>query len=125
MVEHVWCVGWWVWCREGSGRGWGCGMGMGGRDGCLLGGGEGVMGEVVFAFLLCGLEGQGPCSFGGFLGFSLQVGISFDLSPKARVLLSQRLHLVNTAFLQICQLLLHLRLAIQEGGQVRGDASRS
>jgi len=87
-------------------------MGMGGRDGCLLGGGEGVRGGVVFAFLLCGLEGQGPCSFRGFLGFSLQVGISFDLSSKARVLLSQCLHLISIAFLQICQLLLHLRLTV-------------
>ena len=46
--------------REGSGRGWGGGMpwligwevsGVGRRDGCLLGGGEGVRGEVVFALL--------------------------------------------------------------------------
>jgi len=78
----------------------------------LLGSGEGMRGEDVFAFLLCGLEGRGPCSFRGFLGFFLQVGISFDLSPKARVLLSQRLHLVSTAFLHICQLLLHLCLAV-------------
>ena len=63
-------------------------MGMGGRDGCLLGSSEGMRSGVVFAFFLCGLEGRGPCSFRGFLGFSLQVGISFDLSPKARVLLS-------------------------------------
>jgi len=87
-------------------------MGMGGKDGCLLGSGEGMRSRVVFAFLLCGLEGRGPCNFRGFLGFSLQVGISFDLSPKARVLLSQRLYLVSTAFLQICQLLLHLHLAV-------------
>jgi len=100
--------------REGSGRGWGCGMpglsgwevsGMGGRNGCLLGGGEGVRGGVVFAFLLCGLEGPGPCSLKGFLGLFLQGGINFNLSPKARVLLPQRLHLINAAFLQICQFL--------------------
>ena len=89
---------------------------MGGGDGCLLGGGEGVRGGVVFAFLLYGLEGQGPCSLKGFLGLSLQGGINFDLSPKARVLLSQRLHLISIAFLQICQFLLHLRLAVQDGG---------
>jgi len=35
-------------------------MGMGGRGGCLLGSGEGMRGGVVFAFLLCGLEGRGP-----------------------------------------------------------------
>jgi len=107
--------------REGSGRGWGCGMswlsgwevsGVGGGNGCWLGGGEGVRGGVVFAFLLCGLEGWGPCSLRGFLGLSLQGRISFDLSPKARVLLSQRLHLINAAFLQICQLLLHIRLTV-------------
>jgi len=100
-------------------------MGMGGRDGCLLGSGEGMRGGVVFAFLLYGLEGGGPCSFRGFLGFSLQVGVSFDLSPKARVLLSRRLHLVSIVLLHICHLLLHLRLAVKDGGQVRGDASRS
>jgi len=61
--------------------------GMGEGNGCLLGGGEGVRGGVVFAFLLCGLEGQGPCSLKR-LGLSLQGGINFDLSPKARVLLS-------------------------------------
>jgi len=98
---------------------------MGRRDGCLLGGGEGVRGGVVFAFLLCGLEGRGPCGFRGFLGLSLQGGINLDLPPKARVLLLQRLHLIRAAFLQVCQLLLHLRLAVQDGGEVRGDASRS
>jgi len=36
-----------------------------------LGGGEDVRGGVVFAFLFCGLEGWGPCSFRGFLGLSL------------------------------------------------------
>ena len=43
--------------RKGGGRGWGCGkprltrwkvMGMGGGNGCLLGGGEGVGGRIVF-----------------------------------------------------------------------------
>jgi len=99
--------------------------GVGRRDGCLLGGGEGVRGGVVFAFLLCRLEGRGRCGFRGFLGLSLQGGISLDLLPKARVLLSQHLHLIRAAFLQICQLLLHLRLAVQDGDEVRGDASRS
>ena len=61
---------------------------MGGGHGCLLSGGEGMRSGVVFAFFLCGLEGRGPCSFRGFLDFFLQVGINFDLSPKARVLLS-------------------------------------
>jgi len=72
---------------------------MGGGNGCLLGGGEGVRGGVVFAFLFCGLEGRGPCSLKRLFGLSLQGGISFDFSPKARVLLSQRLHLISTAFL--------------------------
>jgi len=82
---------------EGSGRGWGCSMpwlsgwevsGMGGGNGCLLGGGEGVRGGVVFTFLFCGLEGRGPCSLRRLLGFSLEGGINFDLSPKERVLLA-------------------------------------
>jgi len=111
--------------REGGGRGWGCGMswlsgwkvsGVGEGDRCLLGGGEGVRGGVVFAFFLYGLEGWGPCSLRGFFGLSLQGRISLNLSPKARVLLPQLLHLISTALLQICQLLLHLRLAIQDGG---------
>ena len=76
--------------------------GMDGGNGCLLGGGEGVRGGVVFAFLFCGLEGQGPCSLRRLLGLSLQGGFSFDLLLKARVLLSQRLHLISVAFLQIC-----------------------
>jgi len=75
---------------EGSSTGWGCSMhwlsgwemsGMGGGNGCLLGGGEGVSGGVVFAFLFCGLEGRGPCSLRRLLGFSLQGGINLDLSP--------------------------------------------
>jgi len=33
--------------------------------------------------------------------------------------------ILSAAFLQICQLLLHLCLAVQDGGEVRGDASRS
>jgi len=107
-----WLIGWEV-------------SGVGRRDGCLLGGDEGVRGGVVLAFLLCGLEGRGPCGFRGFFGLSLQGGISLVLLPKARVLLSQRLHLIHAAFLQIYQLLLHLRLDVQDGGEVRGDASRS
>ena len=98
--------------REGSGRGWGNGMGMGGRDMCLLGSSEGMRSEVVFAFLLYGLEGWGPCSFKGFFGFSFQVRISFDSSPKVRVLLSQRLHLISTMLFQVCQVLLHLHLVV-------------
>ena len=83
--------------REGSGRGWGCGeprlsrgevRGMGRGNGCLLSGGEGVSSGVILAFFLCGLEGRRLCSFRGFLGFSLQIGISLDPSPQARVLLS-------------------------------------
>jgi len=62
--------------------------GMGGRNGCLLGGGEGVRGGVVFAFFFCGLEGRGPCSLRRLLGFSFQGGINFDISPEARILLS-------------------------------------
>jgi len=81
---------------EGGSGGRGCGVlrlgggemsGMGGRNGCLLGGGEGVRGGVVFAFLFCGLECRGPCSLRRLLGFSFQDGINYDLSPKARVLL--------------------------------------
>ena len=83
--------------REGSGRGWGYGeprlsrwevRGMGRGNGCLLSGGEGVRSRVVLAFFLYGLEGRRLCSFKGFLGFPLQIGISFDPSPQARVLLS-------------------------------------
>jgi len=75
---------------------------MGRGNGCLLGGGgEGVRGGIVFVFLFCGLEGRGPCSLRGLLGLSLQGGISFDLSPNARVFLPQRLHLISVAFLQI------------------------
>jgi len=61
--------------------------GIGGGNRCLLGGSEGVRGGVVFAFLFCVVEGWGPCSLRRLLGLSLQGGISFDLSPKARVLL--------------------------------------
>jgi len=61
---------------------------MGGRNGCLLGGGEGLRGEVVFTFLFCRLEGREPCGLRGFLGLSLQGGIGFNLAPEARVLLS-------------------------------------
>jgi len=75
---------------------------MGRGNGCLLGGGEGVRGGVVFAFLFCGLEGRGPCSLRRLLGLSLQCGISLDLSPKAKVFLPQRLHLISAVFLQIC-----------------------
>jgi len=46
-------------------------------------------------------------------------------SPEARVLLSQCLYLISVAFPQICQHLLHLHLVVQDGGEVRGDASRS
>jgi len=61
--------------------------GMGGGNRCLLGGGEGVRGGVIFVFLFCRLEGRGPCSLRHLLGFSFQGGISLDLSPKVRVLL--------------------------------------
>ena len=49
-------------------------MGMGGRDRCLLGSGEGMRSGVVFAFFFCGLEGRGPCSFRDFLGFPFRLG---------------------------------------------------
>jgi len=91
----------------------------------LLGGGEGVRGGVVFAFLFCGLEDQGPCSFRCLLGLSLLSGISLDLSPEARVFLSQCLHLINTMFLQISHLLLHFGLTVKDGGQIWGDVSGS
>jgi len=61
---------------------------MGGGNECLLGGGEGVKGGVVFTFFFCGLEGQGPCSLKRLLGFSFLGGIDFNLSPEARILLS-------------------------------------
>jgi len=54
---------------------------MGGGNGCLLSGGEGVRSGVVLVFFLCGLEGWRLHSFSGFFGFSLQIGISFDPSP--------------------------------------------
>jgi len=85
---------------------------MGGGNGCLLGGGEGVRGGVVFAFFFCGLEGRGPCSLRCLLGLSLLSGIGLDLSSKARIFLSQSLHLISVAFLQICQLLLHFGLTV-------------
>jgi len=91
----------------------------------LLGGGEGVRGGVVFAFLFCGLEDQRPCSFRCLLGLSLLSGISLDLSPEARVFLSQCLHLINTMFLQISHLLLHFGLTVKDGGQIWGDVSGS
>ena len=62
-------------------------MGMCGGRGCLLGGGEGVEGGIVFTFFLCRLEGRRPHSFRGFFGFSFQVGVCLDLSPEAGVLL--------------------------------------
>ena len=74
--------------------------------------GEGVGGGIVFTFFLCRLESRRLHSFRGFFGFSLQVGISLDPSPEAGVFLSQRLHFFSTAFLQICEFLLHLCLAI-------------
>jgi len=55
---------------------------MGEGNGCLLGGGEGVRGGVVFAFLFCGLEGRGPCSLRRLLGFSLEGGISDEGSSR-------------------------------------------
>ena len=61
--------------------------GMGGGNGCLLGGSEGVRGGVVFPFLFCGLEGWGPCSLRHLLSFSFQGEVSLDLSPEARILL--------------------------------------
>ena len=97
---------------------------MGRGNGCLLGGG-GVRSGVVLAFFLCRLQGRRLRSFRGFFGLSFQVGISFDFSLKARVLLSQRLHLISTALFQVCQFLLHLRLPVQNRGQVKGAASRS
>jgi len=87
-------------------------MGMGRGNGCLLGGGEGVRGGIVFTFFLCGLEGRRLRSFRSFFGFSLQIGIRFDLSPQARVLLPQCLHFISVAFLQIREFLLHLCLAV-------------
>jgi len=85
---------------------------MGGGNGCLLGGGEGGRGEVVFTFFFCGLEGRGLHSFRSFFGLSFQIGISLDPSPQARVLLPQCLHFISAAFLQTCEFLLHLCLAV-------------
>jgi len=99
--------------------------GMGDGDGCLLSGGEGVRGGVVLTFFLYGLEGRRLRSFRSFFGFSLQIGINFDPSPQARVLLPQCLHFVSAVFLQICEFLLHLCLTVWDGGQIRGDARRS
>jgi len=44
-------VGCW-WCEDGCVEG--------GNDGCLLSGGEGVRGGIVFTFFLVGLVGRGP-----------------------------------------------------------------
>ena len=80
--------------RKGGGGGWGYGkprltrwkvVGVGRGNGCLLGGGEGVGGGIVFTFFLCRLESRRLHSFRGFFGFSLQVGIRLDPSPEARV----------------------------------------
>ena len=107
--------------KKGADGGWGCGkphltrwkvMGMGGGNGCLLGGGEGVGGRIVFTFFLCRLESRRLHNFRGFFGFSLQFWISLDPSPEAGVFLSQRLHFFSTVFLQISEFLLHLCLAI-------------
>jgi len=86
--------------------------GMGGGDGCLLGGGEGVRGGVVFAFFFCGLECRGPYSLRCLLGFSLLSGVGLDLSPEARIFLSQCLHFISATFLQVWQLLLHFGLTV-------------
>jgi len=85
---------------------------MGRGNGCLLGGGEGVRGGVVFTFFLCGLEGRMLHTFRSFFGFSLQIGVSLDPSPQARVLLPQCLHFISAAFLQTHEFLLHLCLAV-------------
>jgi len=107
--------------RKGGGGGWGYGkprltrwkvVGVGRGNGCLLGGGEGVGGGIVFTFFLCRLESRRLHSFKGFFGFSLQVGISLNPSPEAGVLLSQRLHFFSTALLQVCEFLLHLCLTV-------------
>ena len=99
--------------------------GMGGGNGCLLGGSEDVRGGVVFTFFLCGLEGRGPCSLRCLLGFSLLSGIGLDLSPEARIFLSQCLHLISATFLQIYHLLLHFGLTVKDGSQIWGDVSGS
>ena len=78
---------------DGGGGSWGCSepwltgwkvMGMGRGNGCLLGGGEGVGGGIVFTFFLCRLEGRRLHSFRGFFGFSLQVGVCLDPSSALR-----------------------------------------
>ena len=87
-------------------------MGMGRGNGCLLGGGEGVGGGIIFTFFLCRLEGRRLHSFRGLFGFSFQVGICLDLPPEAGVLLFERFYLFCVAFLQVCKFLLHLHLAV-------------
>ena len=66
--------------REGGGGSWGCGesrltgckvVRMGRGNGCLLGGGEGVGGGIIFTFFFCRLEGRRLHSFRGLFGFSL------------------------------------------------------
>ena len=107
--------------REGGEGSWGCSeprltgwkvMGIGRGNGCLLGGGEGVGGGIVFTFFLCRLEGRRLHNFRGFFSFSLQVDVCLDPSPEARVLLSQRFHFFSVALLQVCEFLLHLCLAV-------------
>jgi len=53
--------------------------GMGGGNGCLLGGGESVRDRVVFAFFFCGREGRGPCSLRHLIGFSFFFIIHIDI----------------------------------------------
>ena len=97
-----------------SGKG-GCvvnGCMVGGKGGC----GEGVRGKVVLAFFLSWLTFR---DLGVLLLFALLVGICFYPSFKSRVLLSQRLHLINVALLEVSELLLHFGLPFQDGSQVQ------
>jgi len=97
---------------------------MGRNDGCLLSGGESVLGRIVLAFFLTRMVSQILCGFLCFLGFSLLGRVSLDLPPYPGIFLSECLHLISIALLQIRQLLLHFGLAFKDGGKVQGDVSR-
>ena len=80
---------------EGGSRGECCGVPRdcwmmnvcveGGDDGCLLSGGEGVRGGVVFAFFLTGLVSWGLGGFRRFLSFPFLGRVSLDPSSHLQV----------------------------------------
>ena len=97
---------------------------VGRDDGCLLSGGEGVRGVVIFTFFLAGLVGRGLMGFWRFLALPFLGRVSLNFPPQPRVLLPKRFHLISIALLQVEEFLLHLGLAFKDGGQVWGCVCR-